>query len=126
GDPLYTWDLRLSRYFQLSERMRLNFSVDAFNVLNRANVDEVNSIYGSPAFCGTSPVVPRHFKDATTLAIQQGAVSCSTQQAVAAPPAWLALGLIPVTIPNAPNPVFGTPRTAFNPRQFQFALKFSF
>jgi outer membrane receptor protein involved in Fe transport len=125
GDPLYSFDLRLSRYFKLSEHMRLDLTVDAFNVLNRPNVDEVNYIYGSPAFCGA---VPQHYKDATTRAIEQGAssVSCAAQQAAAAPPAWLALGLLPVSVPNSPNTTFGEPRTMLNPRQFQFAAKFSF
>jgi len=126
GDPLYSWDLRLSRSFPISERVRVNLAVDAFNVLNRGNVDEVNSIYGSPAFCGASPLIPKHYNDATTLAIQQGGVSCATQQAAAAPPAWLALGLLPVTIPNSPNSLFGLPRTMLNPRQFQFSMKLTF
>jgi hypothetical protein len=52
--------------------LRIDFSVDAFNVLNRPNVDEVNSIYGSPIFCGN---IPQHHRDATTLAIQSGAGS---------------------------------------------------
>jgi Carboxypeptidase regulatory-like domain/TonB dependent receptor len=125
GDPLYSLDLRLSRYFQLSEHMRLDLTVDAFNVLNRPNVDEVNYIYGSPAFCGA---VPQHYKDATTRAIEQGnaSVSCAAQQAAGAPPAWLQLGLLPVSIPASPNATFGEPRTMLNPRQFQFAAKFSF
>ncbi len=126
GDPLRTWDLRVSRYFMFKEKYRLDASVDAFNVLNRANVDEVSSVYGSPVFCGGSPVVPKHYKDAATMALQAGSVSCATQQAVANPVAFLSLGLIPVSIPNAPNPVFGLPRTMFNPRQFQFSLKLSF
>ena len=126
GDSLKAWDLRLSRYFQFKERYRLDASVDAFNVLNRANVDEVSSVYGSPVFCGASPAVPKQYKDATTLAIQRGSVSCGAQAAVANPPAFLSLGLLPVTIPSTPNPVFGRPRTMFNPRQFQFSLKLSF
>jgi outer membrane receptor protein involved in Fe transport len=121
GDSLYAWDLRLSRYFQLTERYRLDFSVDAFNVLNRPNVDEVNSIYGSPVFCGN---IPQHYRDATSRAIQSGAGSVTCP--AAPPPVWLADGLLPVTVPGTPNPVFGTPRTMLNPRQFQFSLKFSF
>jgi outer membrane receptor protein involved in Fe transport len=121
GDALYSWDLRVSRYFQLGERLRLDLTVDAFNVLNRPNVDEVNSIYGSPVFCGA---VPQHYKDATTLAIQGGAASVACP--AAPPPVWLADGLLPVTVPGSPNPTFGQPRTMLNPRQLQFALKFSF
>jgi Carboxypeptidase regulatory-like domain/TonB dependent receptor-like, beta-barrel len=126
GDPLYVWDLRVSRYFQLRENLRLDLMVDAFNFLNRPNVDEVTSVYGSPVFCGGTPTVPRHYNDAVTRAIQQGAVSCSTQQVTGAPGNWLADGLLPVGIPNTPNATFGLPRTMFNPRQFQFAAKLSF
>jgi hypothetical protein len=105
--------------------MRLDFSVDAFNVFNRQNVDEVNYIYGSPAFCGA---IPKHYNDATTRAIQSGAasVSCAAEQAAAAPPAWLALGLLPVSVPASPNNTFGQPRTMLNPRQLQFSVKYSF
>jgi len=137
GDPLYTWDLRLSRYFQLSERVRLSLAVDAFNMLNRGNIDEVTSVYGSPVFCGSTPVIPRHYNDAITRLIQSGGVSCGPQIAatilgpVGGPlhfpgGAFVVDGLIPPSIPSVPNAVFGTPRTAFNPRQFQFSAKFSF
>jgi len=128
GAPFYSWDLRLSRNFKVSEGKILDFSVDAFNLLNHPNVDEVSSVYGSPAFCGATPAIPRHYNDATTLAIQQGApsVSCATQQVAGNPGAWVADGLLPVGIPNSPDPTFGKPRTMFNPRQLQFSLKFSF
>ena len=128
GDPLYSLDLRLSRHFQVREHVRLDFTVDAFNLLNRPNVDEVSSIYGSPAFCGATPAIPQHYNDATTLAIQRSdaSVSCASQQAAGNPGAWLADGLLPVTIPNSPLANFGQPRTMLNPRQLQFALKFSF
>jgi hypothetical protein len=132
GDGLRSLDLRLSRNFKLNEGKLLNFSVDAFNLLNHPNIDEVSSVYGSPAFCGATPSIPRHYNDATTLAIQQGApsVSCATQQNVISsapgPGLWIDDGLLPVGIPNSPNPTFGKPRTVFNPRQLQFSLKFSF
>jgi hypothetical protein len=128
GDTLYAWDLRISRYFQLKENLRLDLSFDAFNLLNRPNVDEVTSVYGSPVFCGATPVIPKHYKDSTTRAIQQGAasVSCASQQVTGAPGNWLAAGLIPISIPNSPNATFGTPRTVLNPRQLQFGAKFTF
>lgn len=103
--------------------MSMLLAVDGFNILNRPNVDEVSSVYGSPVFCGA---VPKSYKDATTLAIQSGSVSCASQQAAGNPGAWLALGLLPVSIPSTPNPSFGLPRTMLNPRQFQFAAKFTF
>jgi hypothetical protein len=75
GDPLYSVDFHLGRDFQLRERTRLELGVDAFNLLNRPNVDEVTSVYGSPVFCGTTPAIPRHYKDTTSPAIQGGAAS---------------------------------------------------
>jgi len=128
GAPLYSWDLRVSRNFKVGEGKILNFSVDAFNLLNHPNIDEVSSVYGSPVFCGASPAIPMHYNDATTRAIQQGnaSVSCASQQATGNPGAWLGDGLVPVPIPNSPTATFGLPRTMFNPRQLQFSLKFSF
>jgi hypothetical protein len=90
GDSLKTWDLRLSRSFTFRERNHIELAVDAFNTLNRPNVDEVTSVYGAPIFLAG---VPKHYKD--------GVIS----------PA---------------NPDFGGPRTMFNPKQFQFSLKYSF
>jgi hypothetical protein len=62
GDSLQTFDLRLSRAFHFRERAQLHFSFDAFNLFNRANVDEVFSVYGAPDFIGAPP---RHFGDGT-------------------------------------------------------------
>lgn len=129
GDPLRSWDLRVSRGFQLTERFRADFMFDAFNVLNRQNVDEVFSVYGSPVFCDA---VPRHIGDSASLAIQRGAVSCPTVGDLAAagqipPDALVPNGLPPqFGLPPGPNPNFGVPRTMLNPRQLQFAVKFSF
>ena len=144
GDPLKTWDLRIGRSFHLKEGKNLNLAMDAFNVLNRANVDQISSVYGSPVFCGG--VIPKHYKDATTLAIQQGAASsacpASTNGLVipgvgsfAASPITTAAGgsCFPpaiaascVFIPANPSASFGTPRTMLNPRQLQFSAKFTF
>jgi hypothetical protein len=108
GDSLVAWDLRLSRYFTFRETNRIEFAVDAFNALNRANVDEVTSVYGTYNFCNGQ--VPVHYKDAASIAIQ-------TVQNV---------GGCPAAGPPVPNPLFGGPRTMFNPRQMQFSLKYSF
>jgi hypothetical protein len=107
GDSLFAWDLRLSRYFRFRERQRFDLSMDVFNVFNRQNVNEVVSVYGTYNFC--NGVVPNHYGDATSVAIHQ-----------------LQVGNCPAAGPPVPNPLFGTPRTMFNPRQFQFALKYSF
>ena len=108
GDSLMSWDLRVSRYFTFRETNRIEFAVDAFNALNRANVDEVTSVYGTYNFCNGQ--VPVHYKDAASIAIQ-------TVQNV---------GGCPAAGPPVPNPLFGGPRTMFNPRQLQFSLKYSF
>jgi hypothetical protein len=105
GDKLVAVDLRLSRYFQFTERMRLQLIAEVFNLFNRGNVDEVTSVYGAANFCGG---VPANYGDSATVAIQRGQVAC------------------PAGGPPFPNALFGAPRTVFNPRQFQFAAKFSF
>jgi hypothetical protein len=129
GDPLRTWDLRLGRSFRIREGKNLDLAIDAFNVLNRANVDEVTSVYGSPVFCGTPPTIPRHYKDAVSLAIQQGASSAACPQGpILIPGGSLAPTPIGTNlfIPTSPNPNFGQPRTMLNPRQLQFSAKFTF
>jgi Carboxypeptidase regulatory-like domain len=111
GDHLYTFDLRLSRSFHFTERTKLELAFDAFNVFNRQNVNEVTSVYGggTPDFCGATPT---HYRDAASLAIQQGQVACGPDGGLAVAP--------------APNPLFGTPRTMFNARQLQASAKFTF
>ena len=97
GDTLRTVDLRLSRIIHLNERTQLQLSVDFFNLFNRANVDEVFTVYGFLNFVnpvtGQPLPVPKHYKD----------------------------GVV-----DPFNPVFGSPRTMLNPRQFQFAAKLLF
>ncbi len=61
GDKLLTWDARVSRALKLNERAKLELSVDAFNLFNRQNVDEVTSVYGLPDFFGAP--VPQHYGD---------------------------------------------------------------
>jgi hypothetical protein len=141
GDPLYSWDFHLGRYFQLRENLKLDLSVDAFNFLNRSNVDEVTPVYGSPVFCGGG--IPGRYRDSVSRAIQGGpatAPACPAGQ-IPVPGGTVALTPIPnatpsdpcfptgrtcLFIPTTPNPNFGKARTMLNPRQFQFAVKFSF
>lgn len=111
GDGLYTADLHLSRYFKFGERHRIELGIDAFNLFNRPNVDEVASVYGAPGFCGSG--IPRRYKDAASLEAQQVAAFCPAFPAPEPP------------IPFA-SPVFGSARTVFNPRQLQFSIKYSF
>src|SRR5271156_2451345 len=118
GDDLYAWDRRVSRYFQFRERYRLDLSVDAFNVLNRANVDEVTSVYGAAVFCGP---VPGRYNDAATLETQAAA---NAFDAGSGPPTCPSV--LPVPSPPVPSASFGSPRTVLNPRRFQFGAKISF
>jgi hypothetical protein len=109
GDKLYNTDLRISRMIHFKENLGLLLAFDAFNVFNRPNVDEVTSVYGGGTvdFCGT---VPKHYKDAASLAIQGFGVGCPGGNGGA----------------PFPNPLFGTPRTMFNARQLQISGKFTF
>ena len=126
GDQEYNWDLRVTRNIHLNDRLTMVAAFDAFNLLNRANFDEVTSVYGSPVFCGA---IPQHYNDATTRAIQQGAGSVSCPNGGIAVPGG-SVALTPIGtglfIPNTPNANFGVPRTAFNPRQLQFSVRFTF
>src|SRR5205809_1689775 len=108
GDSFQSWDIRLSRTINLQrEGKRLELAVDAFNLLNRANVDEVVGVYGTYNVCGGR--LPRQYKDAASRAIQA-----------------VQVGGCPAAGPPVPNPLFGTPRTMFNPRQLQFSAKLLF
>src|SRR5271155_512514 len=118
GDDLYSWDMRVSRYFQFRERYRLDLIVDAFNLLNRPNVDEVTSVYGASVFCGP---VPGRYNDAATHATQAAA---NAFDAGSGPPTCPSV--LPVPSPPVPSASFGSPRTVLNPRRFQFGAKISF
>ena len=110
GDSLQTVDLRITQHFIFRERHRIDVAVDAFDVFNRPNVNEVTSVYGTYNFCGGK--VPTHYKDAASLSIQTNPDSF--------------IGSCPAAGPPFPNPSFGAPRTMFNPRQLQISLKYSF
>jgi hypothetical protein len=50
--PSATLDLRLLKFFRIKPHGKLDLVVEAFNVLNRTNVTQLNGVYG----LGTSPV----------------------------------------------------------------------
>ncbi len=134
GDPDYNWDLRIARAVHLTERVQAQFAFDAFNLFNRPNVDEVTSVYGSPVFCGTTPAIPRHYKDGVSRAVQaqSGSMACpnggiSVPGGTLAPtPIITPGGPTTLFIPTLPNQNFGLPRTMLNARQLQFSVRFSF
>ncbi|PYU25239.1 MAG: hypothetical protein DMG30_05960 [Acidobacteria bacterium] len=96
GDNLRSWDLRLSRIVHLAGE-RYRLQL-IFDTFN---------ILNRPDFCGGA--VPQHYNDAASLGIQSFSV-----------------GNCPAGGPPVPNNLFGTPRTMFNPRQFQLAVKLLF
>jgi len=122
GDHYYNFDLRLTRSIRFNERTAVLLAADAFDVFNRQNVNEVTSVYGggTPDFCGGSTAlngpVPHHYKDATSVAIESGQVTC-------VPYSGPYTGFAEAPFPSS---LFGTPRTMFNPRQLQFSAKFTF
>ncbi len=63
GAPFYDTDLRLQRTLKIGEHVRLNLSAEAFNLLNVANVQDVDQVYGSGEFLGP---IPKHFSDGIT------------------------------------------------------------
>jgi hypothetical protein len=52
GFPFSTLDVRLSRQFQLTERMRAELMIEGFNVLNHTNLQFPNATWGT----GATPV----------------------------------------------------------------------
>jgi outer membrane receptor protein involved in Fe transport len=108
GDKLKTVDLRFSRAFALRERQKVELAADVFNFMNRNNVDEVDSVYTSPDFCGAAP---RNYNDTVSKKIQTNPLSF--------------IGSCTGGVPF-PNPDFGKPRKVFNARQFQLSFKYTF
>ncbi len=108
GDKLKTVDLRFSRSFSFRERQKLELAADAFNIMNRDNVDEVDSVYTSPDFCGAAP---HSYNDAVSKKIQTSPLSF--------------IGSCTGGVPF-PNPDFGKPRKVFNARQFQLSFRYTF
>ena len=96
GDKLATLDLRLSRTFPLRERFSLQLIAEAFNLANTVNIRYFNTTYGAADFCP----------------VDGGAPGCA--------------GATQFFREGSPNPLYGTPSSVYNPRQLQFAARFSF
>lgn len=69
GDPTHTVDVRLQRVIPVNERFKMELSAEVFNLLNRANVQQIDSTYGLPDF--VTPV-PTHYKDGIAPSIPSG------------------------------------------------------
>jgi hypothetical protein len=96
GDNFRTIDLRISRVFPFGERRSLQLLAEAFNLSNTLNIRFFNTVYGAADFCPSNPT----------------AFGCP------ALPSGFRDG--------SPNPLYGTPRALFNPRQIQLAARFNF
>ena len=96
GDTLQTIDVRLSRTFPIRERLKLQLIAEAFNLFNTVNIRYFNTSYGAADFCGPDP----------------GAPGCA--------------GAIRFFREGSPNQNYGTPSAVSNPRQLQFAARFTF
>jgi hypothetical protein len=96
GDNLRSFDLRISRAFDFGERGKLQLIGEAFNLFNTLNIRFFNTVYGAEDFCP----------------FNAAAAGCAG-------------GPFP-NLEGSPNPAYGTPRAINNPRQVQFAVRYSF
>jgi hypothetical protein len=60
GASYYDTDVRLQRVFSLGERLKATASMEAFNLLNHVNVQNIDQVYGAADFLGP---VPTQFGD---------------------------------------------------------------
>ncbi|RMG54113.1 MAG: hypothetical protein D6723_05725, partial [Acidobacteria bacterium] len=60
GDSFQQIDLRLARRIKINERIALEPLIEFFNLFNRPNVTQVDTVYGAAEFIGP---IPRHYKD---------------------------------------------------------------
>ena len=96
GDNFRSVDLRIARKIPWREKANFELIAEAFNIFNTTNIRFFNTVYGASDFCPVDP----------------GAFGC------AGSPQFFKEG--------SPNPLYGTPRAVFNPRQIQLAVKFNF
>jgi hypothetical protein len=100
GDSYQSVDMRVSRTFKFGERTSLEALAEGFNLLNTLNVHYYNTAYGAADFCP--------FVASANLAN---------------------VGCTPTPSGNregSPSPFYGTPRSIFNPRQLQLAVRLTF
>jgi hypothetical protein len=96
GDNFRSVDFRIGRTFPFREKRSLEVIAEAFNLFNTTNIRFFNTVYGASDFCPVDPT----------------ALFCN--------------GTNSGSLEGSPNPLYGTPRAVFNPRQIQLALKLNF
>ena len=57
GPGFASFDLRVAREFRLNERVTAEFSGDFFNLFNRVNITDLNTVYGAATLSAQSPAV---------------------------------------------------------------------
>ena len=55
GASYYDTDVRLQRVFSLGERLKATASMEAFNLLNHVNVQNIDQVYGAADFLAQCP-----------------------------------------------------------------------
>jgi hypothetical protein len=55
GDSYYDTDIRVQKLLSLNERINVNLSAEALNLLNRVSVQDVDQVYGNGEFLGPVP-----------------------------------------------------------------------
>jgi hypothetical protein len=95
GDSYQTVDMRVSRTFTITEKTHLEAMAEAYNLLNTLNIHFYNTAYGAADFCPFASDAVAMGCPATPSGFREG----------------------------SPNPSYGTPRSIFNPRQVQLALR---
>jgi outer membrane receptor protein involved in Fe transport len=58
GPGYASFDMRVGRAFQLKERLRAELSGDMFNLFNRTNIKDLNTLYGNTVFTGPAGALP--------------------------------------------------------------------
>jgi hypothetical protein len=96
GDSLQSVDVRLARTLPIREKIKMEMIAEAFNLFNTVNVRFFNTVYGAADFCPFNATAP----------------GCN--------------GVTKFFKEGSPNPAYGTPRAVYNPRQLQFAVRFTF
>ncbi len=96
GDNFRSVDLRIARTIPFREKRSLELIAEGFNMFNTTNIRFFNTTYGAADFCPFNPA----------------AADCA--------------GAAKFFTEGSPNPLYGTPRAVFNPRQIQLAARFNF